>query len=234
MLRPRAELRTFEEAKGNQLISVGFSPDGKHVLATSSTDKREDLGGRNRQTRSRSNITRTERPTLRPYRDGKTLATGGTDGSIMLWDAASGKAIATVSAGTGPRSLNRLQPGRKTFCRRASGRTAKIFDTKSRKELFSMTPRRRHLRHFIQPGRQTARLRRTDQTVKLWDTGTGETVSLPFRSTNRYMAPILAPMAHGFLYCRSITESTFLIRCATNTNLTSMCAPGPFTDLFGR
>ena len=190
-IESKTELRTFEEVKGgNQLISVDFSPDGKNVFATSSADSAKiwdaETGKLVRDLNHKNGTT-----FITSTRDGKIFATGGTDGSVILWDAANGKTLGNVSAGTGRVLSIAFSPDGKQIAA-ASGRSAKVFDTKLRNIQLVLNHDEGIYGISFSPDGKRLVSASSDQTVKLWDTRTGETVlTMPFETSmyGAYFSP---------------------------------------------
>lgn len=93
----RQELRTLEEAKGQQLISVGFIAGGKQVFSASGPNLARvwdaETGSEVFKLAHETGVVFTASSP-----DGNRLATAGSDGSVMLWDSAGGASRGKIQA----------------------------------------------------------------------------------------------------------------------------------------
>ena len=82
------------------VAAVAFSPDGKRVLTGSSTDGAA-VGRGDRRPVATLEGTRTVVSAVAFSPDGKRVLTGSSDKTARLWDAATGKPVATLEGHTG-------------------------------------------------------------------------------------------------------------------------------------
>jgi WD40 repeat protein/tRNA A-37 threonylcarbamoyl transferase component Bud32 len=109
--------------------------------------------------------------------DGKRIAAGGADGSIKMWDAASGAELVTLSGHGGPVSSLAFSPDGKGLVSGSSDKTAKLWDAKSGAE--SMTLRghdKEVLDVAFSPDGKRVASSAYDETIKIWDAATGAEV----------------------------------------------------------
>ncbi len=131
-------LRTTLQGHASQVRWVAFSPDGK-TLATASFDLTARLwelpGGKERSTLKghaetvESSTDRTPGVNCVAFsQDGKTLATAGLDGTVKLWDAASGKPLSSLKGHAGRVFSVTFAPDGNTLASASEDRTVKIWD----------------------------------------------------------------------------------------------------------
>ena len=112
--------------------------------------------------------------------DGKTLASASYDGTIKLWDVATGKERATLKGHTTLCRVRGVQPGRQDaglgdHGSRLGQRTIKLWDVATGKERATLKGHTAMVYvRGVQPGRQDAGLGERRQTIKLWDVATGK------------------------------------------------------------
>ncbi len=133
------------------------------------------------------------------------IATGGTDGSVMFWDAASG--ISTEpSLPELPASCRSRSARTVNFLLLRRGGTVRIFDPKSRKELFVMSHDEGPYGISFSPDGKRLVSAAADQTVKLWDTMNRRVLFLRCRSKCLLTELTSARTEQGFLFFLSIMK----------------------------
>jgi len=66
--------------------------------------------------------------------DGKTLASGSYDKTVKLWDAATGKELATLKGHSGPVQSVAFSPDGKTLATASDDKTIKLWDLATGKQ----------------------------------------------------------------------------------------------------
>ncbi|MBD1217542.1 MAG: TIR domain-containing protein [Aphanizomenon flos-aquae Clear-A1] len=111
--------------------------------------------------------------------DGKTLASGGLDYSIRLWNVETGKKISTIPLDGGTIKSLSFSPNGKTLAFGGNDQTIKLWDVKIGKEIKTFNGR--HLDTVnglsFSPDGKILASGSDDQTIKLWDVETGKEIS---------------------------------------------------------
>jgi WD40 repeat protein/serine/threonine protein kinase len=109
--------------------------------------------------------------------DGTRLATGGLDGTVRLWDAATGREIYTISAHNGDVTKVALSPDGKCIASAGSDRSVKIWDVESRRLLLTLEGHQSDVYGLAySPGGQWLASGSWDKTIRLWNPATGALV----------------------------------------------------------
>src|SRR5207248_4927598 len=106
--------------------------------------------------------------------DGKTLAAGSWDGTVRLWEVASGKELHQLSKQQGPvRSVAFSADGKLLACG-GEGSAIILWETATAKELRRLVGHRGSIT-FVQfsPDGKLLASKGYDQTLRLWDVATG-------------------------------------------------------------
>lgn len=170
------ELRVFEEVKGPQLVSVGFASGGKYVFAASSGGHAKvwdvSTGKVVFDLDHGSEVLFTAMS-----KDGSTLATGGTDGSLAIWNAATGAAKGKIQAHKARITSIAFSPDGRTVATSGGDKTIRTFDVKTMKETRVLSGHDEAINGIAySPDGTRLVSASSDQTVRLWDTRTGESV----------------------------------------------------------
>ncbi len=106
--------------------------------------------------------------------DGRTLASGGDDKTVTLWDVASGRERRTLAGHTGPVVAVALSPDGRALASGSDDKTVKLWDVASGRQLRTLTGHTEWMRSvaFSPDGRILAS-GSDDKTVKLWDVASG-------------------------------------------------------------
>ena len=117
--------------------------------------------------------------------DGKTLASGGLDYSIRLWNVETGKKISTIQRDGGTIKSLSFSPNGKTLAFGGNDQTIKLWDVKIGKEIKTFNGR--HLDTVnglsFSPDGKILASGSDDQTIKLWDVNTGKETRTPLNHT---------------------------------------------------
>ncbi|MBK7706640.1 MAG: PD40 domain-containing protein [Acidobacteria bacterium] len=107
---------------------------------------------------------------------GTHFATGGTDGSVVIWNAL-GSEIARFASHQGQVAHLAFSEDGRFLASASSDRTLKLFDVKSGKELRTLTGHDEaiHGVGFSPDGRRIVSAS-SDQTLRFWDTNSGANV----------------------------------------------------------
>ena len=113
--------------------------------------------------------------------DGRTIVTGGADGTARLWDTATGRALGAPLAHGAPVRAAAFRPGSRTFAT-ASGATVQFWDSADGHRLGSplSAPGNVLALAFSKDARWLATAG-DDQAAKVWDADTGRPTGPPLR-----------------------------------------------------
>ncbi|WP_424851994.1 trypsin-like peptidase domain-containing protein [Streptomyces sp. SAI-170] len=106
--------------------------------------------------------------------DGRTLATGGTDGAVRLWDVATGATRTTLSGHPGGVSSVAFSPDGRLLATGGADAAVRLWDAATGKVRTTLTGRTDGWWVAFSPdGRTLATTGSTHDTVQLWDVPTG-------------------------------------------------------------
>jgi WD40 repeat protein len=110
-------------------------------------------------------------------RNGKTLASGHKDGTINLWDAASGKAIKTLEGHTDVVTSVTFLPDGKTLVSGSLDRTIKLWNLVSGKDDATLEGHSGGITSVsLNPIGTTLASGGRDRTIKVWDAASGKAI----------------------------------------------------------
>jgi WD40 repeat protein/DNA-binding SARP family transcriptional activator len=112
-------------------------------------------------------------------RDGKQFATGGADGSVRIWDSATGKPLATLTGHSAMINYVAFNPDGSRLATASDDGTAKVWDPRSGKEILTF---RGHdgfvtVAKFSPDGKQLVTAGE-DGTIRLWEADSGKALHL--------------------------------------------------------
>ena len=153
-----------------------FSPDGK-LLAASSAGGRVDLVRLADMRRLRTIRHENGVAAVAFGPDGSTLATGGYDGSVRIWDSARGRAVRVLKGGAGTVWSVDFSPDGKAVAAAGEDAVIRLWDTADGKLLRTLSGHGRNIWRvrFSPDGRHLAS-GSFDDSVKVWNAGTGALV----------------------------------------------------------
>lgn len=107
--------------------------------------------------------------------DGKTLLAGAWDGSIRLWDVATGKELCQYVGHKGWVRSVAFSPDGKTFASGGKDKIIRIWETATGKELRRLEGHQNWIQHLaFSPNGKKLASRGTGQTIRLWDVASAQ------------------------------------------------------------
>ena len=111
---------------------------------------------------------------LRFSRDGRTIVTGNFNGTVKLWDVASGRVFRTLDGHTDLVYKGVFSPNEKLLASCSRDRRIKIWDTVSGRELRTLTGHTRPVKAVaFSPDGKLLASASNDGTLRIWDVATG-------------------------------------------------------------
>ncbi len=110
--------------------------------------------------------------------DGKRLASGNSDKTVKVWDAATGREIRTLRGHAADVNGVTFSPDGKRLASASHDETVKVWDAGTGREMRTITAHRRWVSvvAFSPDGKRLASAGRVDGTAKVWDAGTGQEI----------------------------------------------------------
>ncbi len=106
--------------------------------------------------------------------DGRTIVSGSDDKTLKLWDAASGRALRTLTGHGDQVHAVAFSPDGRTIVSGSDDKTLKLWDAASGRALRTLTGHRDVVRDVaFSPDGRTIVSGSLDQTLKLWDAASG-------------------------------------------------------------
>ena len=126
--------------------------------------------------------------------DGRTVITGGEDGTARLWDADSGKSIGSPLRHREPVIAVAFSPDGKTVLTGSDDHTARLWDATTGEPLGpELPPEAGVIAMAFHAGRKLVLTGSRDGTARLWDAATGQPVGRPLKHQGRVVAVAFSP-----------------------------------------
>ncbi|MCO5998904.1 WD40 repeat domain-containing serine/threonine protein kinase [Actinoallomurus rhizosphaericola] len=109
--------------------------------------------------------------------DGRTLATGSSDGPLRLWDVATRHNTTTLTGHTGIVVSVAFSPDGKTLASSSADRTVRLWDVATRRNTATFGDKRDAEWVAFSLDGKTLATGGTEETVRLWDVATGSTTA---------------------------------------------------------
>jgi WD40 repeat protein/tRNA A-37 threonylcarbamoyl transferase component Bud32 len=108
--------------------------------------------------------------------DGQRLASGGNDGTVKVWDAATGHELFSLRAHSDRVSTVAFRPDGQQFASASFDRTVKIWDAAAGQAVRTLSGHIHHVHAlaFTRDGQRLASASCVDGAVKIWDPKTGQ------------------------------------------------------------
>lgn len=157
--------------------SVAFSPDGKHVL-TGSNDALIHLWDVKTRTIRRTFVGHAGHVKSVAFSpDGKTILTGSEDNTARLWDVRTGRLLKSIAAKSilGLDSVD-FAPNGESFLTHSSGGWPKLWDAQTGTLIRQFKTRHGVIASTFSPDGSTLLFGHTDHTASLWDRRSGKKI----------------------------------------------------------
>ncbi|WP_433251836.1 WD40 repeat domain-containing serine/threonine protein kinase [Actinomadura nitritigenes] len=109
--------------------------------------------------------------------DGRTLATGSTDGPLRLWDVATRHNTATLTGHTDIVGALAFSPDGRTLASGSADRTVRLWDVAARRNTATLGDKSDASSVAFSPDGRILATGGTEETVRLWDVATGRTTA---------------------------------------------------------
>jgi WD40 repeat protein len=126
--------------------------------------------------------------------DGRTLASGGADARVKLWDVASGRELRTLAGH--PYHVNSVafSPDGRTLASGSDDKTVKLWDVATGRELRTLSGHTGSVTSVgFSPDGRTLASGSDDKTVKLWDVASGREARTLAKHTDRVRSVAFSP-----------------------------------------
>lgn len=109
--------------------------------------------------------------------DGKTIASSGDNGTIQLWNLATGKSISSLNGHSQQVNVVVISPDGKLLVSASDDKTIKIWNLATRKQIRTLTGHSDSVHALaISADSETLVSASDDNTIKIWDLATGELI----------------------------------------------------------
>jgi WD40 repeat protein len=199
----RMKLRTI----GEEANSVSFSPEGRIFAAASSKGVKLLKAPSGRELRR---LTTEYSFGVAFSPDGRWVASGSKEGSLTVWEAATGRKLQRTTAHTGSVLAVGFSPNGRWLASGSSDKTIKIWDVATGQEIHTLTGHSDVVTSVaFSPNGRSLASGSSDKTVKLWDVATWREVATLSGHTGRVGA--VAISADGRWLASGSDDSTVRI-----------------------
>jgi len=173
-------LRHRSDEKISDVISIDYSPDGKHIVTRAFFDNTAIIWDVETQKEMFSLVGHTDEILSTEYSpDGNTIVTASRDSTAKIWDASNGKMILSLNEISAQVSSASYSPDGKTILTASWDRTARIWDARNGELIISLEENDSGIRFATySPDGKTVITVHSDGQIKTWDVKTGVPVRI--------------------------------------------------------
>jgi WD40 repeat protein len=154
--------------------------------------------------------------------DGKSLASTGADGTVKLWDVATGRRIRTLSGHTKVTDGVAFSPDEKTLASAGWDRTVKLWDAASGREIRTLSSSEHLIRTVVFSPEGKILAFGGEGTLRLWDLIKGEEIRILRGVANGALSVAFSPDGKTLACSGGIDRTVKLLEVATGRKLRTL------------